>query len=166
MVGGSNLGELFGAATVFFTAQIIPTPIPFIRLDAIGLLIPWYLAFFRPTGNSTTVAWAIGASLIPVSLGWAAGDVSLTAYIQASLAKAEWSSSGISALGSVMTFLYVLYVSFSMQLSTFSFADATQISIYTVLSPLLGLYVDKLEGQGRIYTALHNIIGVRPAFDN
>jgi hypothetical protein len=127
MVGGSNFGELCGAVTVFFTVNYIPTwvpllflflfltittrPIPFLRLDALMLLIIWYLPFYRPPRISPIVAWKMAATFIPISFGWAAGDVSLAAYIQASLARGgEATTAGISTLGAVMSFLYVTYV--------------------------------------------------------
>lgn len=37
MVGGSNFGELLGALTVFLLSNKVPTPIPWIRLDAVAL---------------------------------------------------------------------------------------------------------------------------------
>lgn len=127
MVGGSNFGELCGAMTVFFTVNYIPTcvplpflssfshdsirPIPFLRLDALMLLIIWYLPFYRPPPNQPIIAWQMAATFVPISFGWAAGDVSLAAYIQASLARGgEASTAGISTLGAVMSFLYVTYV--------------------------------------------------------
>ncbi|EDN08401.1 conserved hypothetical protein [Histoplasma mississippiense (nom. inval.)] len=48
IVGGSNLGELIGASFVFFFTNLITTPIPWIRLDAVLLLIVWYLPFWYP----------------------------------------------------------------------------------------------------------------------
>ena len=86
-------------------------PIPFIRIDALLLLIVWYLPFYHPTPNSVGEAWKIAGTFIPISFGWAAGDVSLAAYIQSSLARVESKTTGVSALGAVMSFLYVLYVS-------------------------------------------------------
>lgn len=53
----------------------------------------------------------MAATFIPISFGWAAGDVSLAAYIQASLARGgDATTAGISTLGAVMSFLYVTYV--------------------------------------------------------
>jgi hypothetical protein len=75
------------------------------------LLIVWYLPFYYPKPNSAIEAWKIGATFIPISFGWAAGDVSLAAYIQSSVARVESKVAGVSALGAVMSFLYVLYVS-------------------------------------------------------
>ncbi|KIM33235.1 hypothetical protein M408DRAFT_61521 [Serendipita vermifera MAFF 305830] len=143
IVGGSNFGELLGAMTVFFTANGIPTPIPFIRIDALLLLIVWYLPFYHPEPNNVNEAWKIAATFIPISFGWAAGDVSLAAYIQSSLARVESKTTGVSALGAVMSFLYVLY-----------------IVIYAILSPTLGKYVDSTIASSGVHAALYNIGGV------
>jgi hypothetical protein len=67
--------------------------------------------------------------------GWAAGDVSLAAYIQASLAGNDHGHPGISALGAVMAFLYSSY-----------------IVMYAVLGVLLGRVFDN------DFTAHKNII--------
>jgi hypothetical protein len=75
------------------------------------LMVIWYLPFYRPPQNQSIIAWKMAATFIPVSMGWAAGDVSLAAYIQASLARGgEANTAGISTLGAVMSFLYVTYV--------------------------------------------------------
>jgi hypothetical protein len=46
IVGGSNLGELFGAGFVFVFTSLITTPMPWLRLDAIMLLVVWYLPYW------------------------------------------------------------------------------------------------------------------------
>jgi MFS family permease len=83
----------------------------------------------------------MAGTFIPISFGWAAGDVSLAAYIQSSLARVESKTQGISALGAVMAFLYVTY-----------------ISIYAILAPCLGLYVDKhLTDMKTVFTNIGGI---------
>lgn len=81
-----------------------------------------------------------------ISFGWAAGDVSLAAYIQASLARMESKTNNVSALGAVMAFLY-----------------STYIVIYAITSPLLGRYIDKVykRNNGNISEAFKNIAGVQ-----
>lgn len=81
-----------------------------------------------------------------ISFGWAAGDVSLAAYIQASLARMESRTNNVSALGAVMAFLY-----------------STYIVIYAITSPLLGRYIDKISkrNKGNISEAFKNIAGVQ-----
>lgn len=103
MVGGSNFGELLGAMFVFLFTQAVRTPMPWLRLDAILLLVLWYIPFWYPPTGRLSDAWVVAGSFIPVSFGWAAGDVSLAAYIQASLARVESQTTHVSALGAVMS---------------------------------------------------------------
>ena len=50
------------------------------------LNIVWVLpAFARVATNDVSWAWKVAGSFIPISMGWAAGDVSLAAYIQSVL---------------------------------------------------------------------------------
>jgi hypothetical protein len=70
--------------------------------------------------------------MIPIGFGWAGGDCSLAAYIQSTLCKLEDDDEDISALGSVMAFLYVSY-----------------IILYSAISALLGRWVDaQVKGLG------------------
>jgi hypothetical protein len=151
MVGGSNLGEMLGALSVFFFTNKIQTPIPWLRLDALLLLIIWYIPFWRPTPNQVAEAWKVAATFIPISYGWAAGDISLAAYIQASLARLESENRNVSALGAVMAFLYSFY-----------------IVLYAVLGTVLGRYLDDVFNKsggsssgGTIYTGLIFTAGVQ-----
>jgi hypothetical protein len=84
MVGGSNAGELLGALFVFMFTNLVQTPMPWLRIDALALLIVWYLPFWHPPKGDVGQAWIVAATFLPISFGWAAGDVSLAAYIQAS----------------------------------------------------------------------------------
>ena len=146
MVSGSNLGELFGATFVLFTTTSIPTPMPFLRFDALALLIIWVIPSYshQIVPHQASYAWRIAGILIPVSMGWAAGDVSLAAFIQAALTQMESADPQVSALGSVMAFLYSAY-----------------IITYAILGSLLGTYIDDVYKQdGNVYRALINIGGV------
>lgn len=108
-----------------------------------GVLIP---SRYPPRGQ-VRQAWIVAATFIPVSFGWAAGDVSLAAYIQASLARVESETEDVSALGAVMAFLY-----------------STYIVIYAIANPLLGQYVDSVwngSGQTDVRPAVYNIAGVQ-----
>ncbi|ODH52459.1 hypothetical protein GX48_01239 [Paracoccidioides brasiliensis] len=147
IVGGSNLGELLGAAFVFFFTNLVTTPIPWIRLDSVMLLVVWYLPFWYPPQGQVAYAWMVAATFLPISFGWAAGDVSLAAYIQATLARVESKTKNVSALGAVMAFLY-----------------STYIVIYAITSPMLGRYIDIVfnesggaEHDGDIHPAIMNI---------
>ncbi|KAF9921048.1 hypothetical protein FBU30_008967 [Linnemannia zychae] len=146
MVGGSNFGELLGALFVLFFARKIKTPIPWLRLDALGLLIVWILPYSYPDPTKAlSFAWTLAAIWIPVSFGWAAGDVSLAAYIQSALSKMEKPDEKVSPLGAVMAFLYSFY-----------------IILYAVLGPLLGKHIDyvKSSNAGDIRPALRNVGGI------
>lgn len=55
------------------------------------LNIVWVLpAFAKIATKDVTWAWKIAGCFIPISMGWAAGDVSLAAYIQSTLSQAEY----------------------------------------------------------------------------
>ena len=74
----------------------------------------------------------MAAIFLPISYGWAAGDVSLSAFVQSFLSKLESVDPEVSALGAVMSFLYVSY-----------------IILYSIVSTVVGKWVD---GQLRPYT--------------
>ncbi|KAJ7210995.1 major facilitator superfamily domain-containing protein [Mycena rebaudengoi] len=125
IVGGSNFGELLGAISVLFLTNRVPTPIPWLRIDALMVNIVWVMPFLPVVTGNVQSAWKLAAIFIPISYGWAAGDVSLAAYIQATLARMESKDPDVSALGAVMAFLYVNY-----------------IVLYAILSAVLGNWVD------------------------
>lgn len=81
---------------------------------------------------------------MPISFGWAAGDVSLAAYIQACLARRENESDHVSALGAVMAFLY-----------------STYIVTYAILQPVLGNYVDDILKTHDAHHALKYVGGIQ-----
>ncbi|KAF9348575.1 hypothetical protein BGX26_013029 [Mortierella sp. AD094] len=144
MVGGSNFGELLGALFVLFFARKVKTPLPWLRLDALGLLIVWILPYSYPAKeDALSFAWTLAAIWIPVSFGWAAGDVSLAAYIQSALARYERPDDKVSPLGAVMAFLYVFY-----------------IVLYAVLGVVLGRVIDAAKDKGDIHPALVYVGGV------
>ncbi|KAJ3163404.1 hypothetical protein HDU88_006355 [Geranomyces variabilis] len=129
LVGGSNFGELCGAAFVFLFTNAIRTPLPWLRLDAVTLSIGW--AFYKRTPEGFGVsplatAWIMAAILVPVSFGWAAGDVSLSAFVQSHVSRLKRKSS-VSPLGSVMAFLYCTY-----------------IVIYAIANPVIGKWLDNM----------------------
>ncbi|KAJ3147432.1 hypothetical protein HDU86_007982 [Geranomyces michiganensis] len=129
LVGGSNFGELCGAAFVFLFTNAIRTPLPWLRLDAVTLSIGW--VFYKRTPESfnaspLATAWIMAAILVPVSFGWAAGDVSLSAFVQSHVSRLKRKSS-VSPLGSVMAFLYCTY-----------------IVIYAIANPVIGRWLDNM----------------------
>ncbi|CAF0949866.1 unnamed protein product [Didymodactylos carnosus] len=145
IVGGSNLGELLGAFFVFMFTNTIKTPMPWLRIDALMLLIVWYIPYYYPPSGDVKYAWFIAATFIPISFGWAAGDVSLVAYIQSSLTRIETQTNDVSALGAVMAFLYSSY-----------------ITIYAIANPLLGKYIDSVyNSSGTVRPALVNTAAIQ-----
>ncbi|EST05170.1 Major facilitator superfamily [Kalmanozyma brasiliensis GHG001] len=126
IVGGSNFGELLGALSVMIFTNAVPSPMPWLRLDALLLNLVWVMPFFPYTRGAVSSAWKLAAVFIPISFGWAAGDVSLAAYIQSTLARMEAKDKDVSALGAVMAFLYVTY-----------------IVMYSLISTFLGRWVDR-----------------------
>jgi hypothetical protein len=146
IVGGSNFGELLGALSVFVLSDHITTPLPWLRLDALMLNLVWvFPVYSRLATRDVKWAWYLALTDIPISFGWAAGDVSLAAYIQSSLSDKDFGHKGVSALGAVMAFLYSSY-----------------IILYAILGPLLGKVVDKdFERNGNIYKALVRIAGIQ-----
>ncbi|OBT49836.1 hypothetical protein VE04_09959 [Pseudogymnoascus sp. 24MN13] len=146
IVGGSNFGELLGALFVFLFTNLVTTPMPWLRLDACGLLIVWYLAFWHPTPGQVGQAWMVAATFIPISFGWAAGDISRSADRQAMLHRQEHERKDVSALVTVMAFLY-----------------STYIVTYSICSPLLGTYIDKVSAAngGDVHEAIKYVGGVQ-----
>ncbi|CAF3822684.1 unnamed protein product [Adineta steineri] len=138
IVGGSNFGELLGALSVFFLTKKIRSPIVWLRLDCLLLLIVWYIPFYNPSSVSIKHAWLIALSFLPFGFGSAGDDVSLSAHIQSALSKPELKNKDVSSLGAVMAFLYSSY-----------------IILYAILNPLLGKYIDS------VYNTHQTI---RPAF--
>ena len=182
-VGLSNLGELLGALTVFVFSDAITTPVriasrhlrdrsltisvsqlPWLRLDALMLNLVWaYIPLARQAvPNTQSWAFRVGALNIPISFGWAAGDVSLAgqfltvpllllnadsrsaAYVQASLSNMNFvGHENVSALGAVMALLYSTYIILNAMIST-----------------LLGRVIDQDFTTNRnIYKSLEQIAG-------
>jgi len=118
LLAGSNLGELLGAVGVLLFTYRVPTPLPWVRFDAIALMTLWVFPFF-PFSNPTRFVWSVFPLMVVLSFGWAAGDVSLVAYIQSRIHNVNRHSldEGTSPLGCVMAFLYSSYIIFFMVIS-------------------------------------------------
>jgi hypothetical protein len=67
IVGGSNFGELLGALSVLLLTNYVPTPIPFLRLDALALNLVWVMPFIAATKGDVAGAWKVAACFIPIS---------------------------------------------------------------------------------------------------
>lgn len=157
MVGGSNFGELLGALFVFLFTNAVPSPFPWVRWDALTLNLLWIIPYAYPFSNTFAYAWVLALLLVFVSSGWAAGDVSLSAFIQSSLTQKATASNDeeskvkkpkktkakVSPLGAVMSFLYALY-----------------IIIYALMSFGLGKVFDYFNSQGNPRTGFFWLAGV------
>lgn len=149
LVGGSNFGELLGALAVLLVGTRIHTPLPWVRLDALTLSILWIYPFLRvaPPLTRDVWPWAVLPLMMVLSGGWAAGDVSLVAYVQSRLHSSNIDNEeGTSPLGCVMAFLYSAY-----------------LIIYTCLSIPLGKVFDDYYKREDILTAFIYIAGVMMA---
>lgn len=138
LVSGSNLGELLGAAFVFVNLNYFFTPLPTLRWDALALNFTWLFKVATPQTMGIPAANAAGvltAIMLCISAGWAAGDVSLSAFIQRQVQNAAGTVDDENALPAVMSFLYVIY-----------------IIIYAVLSPMIGNWLDGISRGGMTYT--------------
>ncbi|KAF8477507.1 major facilitator superfamily domain-containing protein [Kalaharituber pfeilii] len=174
IVGGSNFGELLGALAVFMLTEHIQSPLPWVRLDAAMLFIIWAVVTWKPPLDTTgkvpvSFAWKLAGIFLPISLGWAAGDVSLLAHIQSTLSIHEEKEMGrtsrerrrkptqghhITSLGTVMAVLYSVY-----------------IVLFAVLNPILAKYIDEqvykpdhdplriTDKRNRFFRALENVAG-------
>ena len=139
MVAGSNLGELLGAAFVFFNLRMILTPLPMVRWDALVLNFTWlYYNVVTPASclcDPANAAGIMAAIMVVISAGWAAGDVSMSAFIKSNIPKIKTPGVKLAnALPSVMSFLYVSY-----------------IIIYAVISPMIGVWLDAFEMTAKMY---------------
>ncbi|KAF9445895.1 MFS general substrate transporter [Macrolepiota fuliginosa MF-IS2] len=146
IVGGSNFGELLGALSVFFLSDIITTPHPWLRLDALALNLVWLLPHYATrAGHDVSWAWRFAGYFIPISFGWAAGDVSLAAYIQSALSENQMAHKNVSLLGAVMAFLY-----------------STYIVLNAILSAVLGKVIDNdFVKNGNIESSLMRVGGIQ-----
>lgn len=129
LVGMSNLGVLLGGLFVVLTK--LKSPLPWLRLSCFLLPLVWLLPFYESLPQSIRFAWRLAPLFAPVSLGWAAGDFSLTEYMHTVLVS-EKSPDEVSVLGAITSFLHGSY-----------------IILYAVLSPSLGSYIDRVFSEDR-----------------
>lgn len=75
-LGGSNLGELFGALCVFLASRLISNPLIWITSDALAMNLLWIFPFLYLGYTQLGWAFTIAAIMFLVSGTWAAGDIS------------------------------------------------------------------------------------------
>jgi hypothetical protein len=68
MVGGSNFGELLGALSVALFTNVVPTPLPWLRLDAVALQLVWILPYISVKKKDVSSAWRIAGCFIPICM--------------------------------------------------------------------------------------------------
>ncbi|KAJ2921517.1 hypothetical protein H1R20_g15573, partial [Candolleomyces eurysporus] len=166
IVGGSNFGELLGALAVLLLSDYVPTPLPWLRFDAVALNIVWVLpTFARIATPDVSWAWKVAGCFIPISMGWAAGDVSLAAYIQSVLSDSAFHHERVSALGAVMVcdsfkILPKLW-NVTHLTSLKAFLYTTYIVLNAFLSVVLGHVIDNdLKANDNIIQSLKTVGGV------
>ena len=151
IISGSNFGELLGALFVFWNLNTFYTPIPFVRWDALVLNFTWlfYNAVRRetcPGVETSDIAGIMAAVMAFISAGWAAGDVSMAAYIQSNIPNLEISTKNTNPLGAVMSFLYASY-----------------IVIYAIISPVIGKWIDEYKSDADWQKKLSSQKGISSA---
>ncbi|KAI8837347.1 major facilitator superfamily domain-containing protein [Chytridium lagenaria] len=137
---GSNFGEAMGAVLVFFLAKQVKTPIPYLRADAILILLIWVVPYWMPADPNNTLshAWALAPIMATISFGWSCGDVAIGAYTQSRLHDLELADGSTSLLGAVMAFLYICNLVF-----------------YFILNNLMGRVRDVYVNEKRSITELY-----------
>ncbi|RHZ86498.1 hypothetical protein Glove_50g107 [Diversispora epigaea] len=146
LVAASNFGELLGALSVFLISTRIRSPLPWVRLDSVTLMVLWVFPYLSVTSSLNSYKWvgAVFPLMMVLSAGWAAGDVSLVAYVQSRLHSVNIANEdGTSPLGCVMALLYSSYV-----------------LGYLALSIPMGKVFDKYKAEGNILTAFFWASGV------
>ncbi|KAJ3104243.1 hypothetical protein HDU97_009411 [Phlyctochytrium planicorne] len=140
LTGGSNFGEAMGAVLVLVFARKIKTPIPYLRLDAILILLVWIVPFYSPASpaDATNHAWSLAPIMAIISFGWSCGDVALAAYVQSRLNNLEEGEQTVSPLGAVMSFLYVV-----------------NLVVYFTLNNFMGRVRDDYINNGKSLTELY-----------
>ena len=154
-------------AVLLFSAKIV-TPLPWVRMDALTLSVLWILPFGQSLLKyMSPLQFALAAVplMMLLSSGWAAGDVSLVAFVQSQLHNTvivpprtadgdgknfdgmkrhqQHQHQDVSSLGAVMAFLYSAY-----------------IIIFSIFSPLMGQVFDSYNARGEISLAFFWVAGV------
>jgi len=110
LLGSNTLGSLVGGLLLLVFLSKVRSPLPWVRLGAVMLLMLWvfpYLTVDTPGG----MVGAFVPFLVVIGAGYASGDVALTAYLQATIPTLKVPVPlGLSALSSVVAFLYSCYL--------------------------------------------------------
>ncbi|MCJ1327242.1 hypothetical protein MMC10_003910 [Thelotrema lepadinum] len=128
IIAGSNIGEFCGAVAMLFLQPRVSSPLPWVRLNAIMLMLIWIFPAWCPTQRDSGSAWIAAAIVLPLGATWSAAAVSFYSYMQTLLSDEAPTSSTktLPPLSSVVGFLFTV--------ETILQASAL---------PLLGMYIDK-----------------------
>jgi hypothetical protein len=126
LIGMSNFGVVCGVVGSFAT-NFIKTPIPWIRMSAISLLIIWVIVLYYPPTDKIGYAFLMAPFFAPISFGWSAGDQALAQYIEKTTALQKVDDD-ISLFGAITSFLYCCY-----------------LVIFIILSIVLGRFIDSSD---------------------
>lgn len=124
-IAGLNLGEMIGAGLLCLFNGLIHTPIPWIRFDALTLFVMWYLGFWYPPRDDVKQPFYLAAGMSCATVGFAACDVAVSAYMQSQLKQRETDGGNFNVAASAMGFLNVVW-----------------IGTYAALGGVLGKYMD------------------------
>ena len=132
LVAGSNFGELLGAIAAMFLQRYLPTPMPWLRLNALSLLLAWYFPFWTPTLSSHLSAWYAAVVLMPMGATWSAALVSLCAHLQKTIMnEPSEATANLSPLSCV-----------------FGFLNAAELTLLAPSSTLFGWLIDTKSNAG------------------
>ena len=67
MCAGSSIGEMLGATTLLLSNNRFKTPLFFLRVDALLLLLTWVFPFYYPSSAGIRQAFTIMCLMIPMS---------------------------------------------------------------------------------------------------
>lgn len=126
LIGMSNFGVVCGVVGGFAT-NIIKTPIPWLRIAAISLLIIWVIVLYYPPPDKIGYAFLMAPFFAAISFGWSAGDQALAQYIEKTTALQKLDDD-ISLYGAITSFLYCFY-----------------LVIFIILSIVLGWFIDSSD---------------------
>ena len=126
LIGMSNFGIVFGVVGGFAT-NFIKTPMPWLRMAAISLLVIWVIVLYYPPTDKIGYAFLLAPFFSPISFGCSAGNQALTLYIAKTTALQKVNDD-ISLFGAITSFLYCCY-----------------LIVFIILSIVLGRFIDSVN---------------------
>jgi len=123
----------------------------------------WVLpyAYVLPNMTPFQYVWLLALLLVFISSGWAAGDVSLSAFIQASLTVSKKKGKVFDAIPLFCCGLLIVSFQVSPLSAVMSFLYATYIIVYALMSFGLGRVFDSFNAAGAPREGLFWLAGVQ-----